>query len=65
MYSLETFKCCNKHNIYFLECMFCGLLIILSKSIVCISFKSFFSFMFNGFDIVNLIPSKFVYIVLC
>jgi hypothetical protein len=31
MYLLKTFKCCNKHNIYFLECMFCGSLVILSK----------------------------------
>jgi len=42
MYSLETFKCCNKHNIYFLECMFCGLLIILSKSIVSFHSRVFF-----------------------
>jgi hypothetical protein len=35
--------------------MFNGLVIMLSKSIVCISLRSYLSFMFDDFDIVNLV----------
>jgi hypothetical protein len=36
--------------------MFYGLVIMSLKSIVCILLKSYLSFMFDDFDIVNLVP---------
>jgi hypothetical protein len=58
MYLLKTFKCHDRLHIYILECMFCGLIIMSSKSLVSISLKSSLSFMFDDFDTINLIPRQ-------
>jgi hypothetical protein len=49
-YLLETFKCLDKLEIFFLQYMFCGLTMISSKFVICISLKSSLSFMFDDFD---------------
>jgi hypothetical protein len=38
--------------------MFCGLVIMSLKFVVCISLRNTFSFMFDDFDIVNLAPRQ-------
>jgi hypothetical protein len=58
MYLLDTFNCHDRLHIYFLECMFCGLIIMSSKSIVSISLKKSLSFMFDDFDTINLVPRQ-------
>jgi hypothetical protein len=64
-YLLKNFKCFDKFEIFFLQCMFCGLIMISLNFVIYISLKSSFSFMFDDFDAINLAPRQFVYIVLC